>query len=107
MLQATGYRTVDTTTGEEGVAIARRDKPDLVLMDIQLPGIDGKAALHELRQDPATRHIPVIAVTASVMPLERKDILAAGFDGYQGKPLSVKALLAEVQRILARSSEAS
>ena len=102
VLQVTGYRTVDTTTAEEGLVIARRDRPDLILMDIQLPGMDGKAALHELRQDPATQSIPVIAVTASVLPLERKEILAAGFDGYQGKPLSVKMLLAEVQDVLAR-----
>jgi two-component system cell cycle response regulator DivK len=104
VLQATGYRTVDTTTAEEGLVIARRDQPDLILMDIQLPGMDGKAALHELRREPVTRRIPVIAVTASVMPLERKEILAAGFDGYQGKPLSVKALLAEVKGILERSA---
>ena len=102
VLQATGYRTVDTTTAEEGLAIARRDLPDLILMDIQLPGMDGKEALGELRKDPATRSIPVIAVTASAMPLERQVILAAGFDGYLGKPLSVKTLLAEVQRMLAR-----
>ena len=107
VLQATGYRTVDTMTAEEGLAIARRDQPDLILMDIQLPGMDGKAALNELRKDPATRRIPVIAVTASVLPLERKEILAAGFDGYQGKPLSVKTLLAEVKGILERSAGAS
>jgi CheY-like chemotaxis protein len=107
VLQATGYRTVDTTTAEEGLVIARRDQPDLILMDIQLPGMDGKAALHELRRDPATQRIPVIAVTASVLPLERKEILAAGFDGYQGKPLSVKTLLAEVKGILERSAGGS
>jgi len=102
VLQVTGYRTVDTTTAEEGLVIARRERPDLILMDIQLPGMDGKEALRELRRDPVTRPIPVIAVTASVLPLEREEILAVGFDGYQGKPLSVKTLLAEVQEILAR-----
>jgi two-component system, cell cycle response regulator DivK len=100
VLQVTGYRTVDTTTAEEGIEVARRDQPDLILMDIQLPGMDGKAALRELRQHPATARIPVIAVTASVLPLERKEILAQGFDGFQGKPLSVQSLLDEVKQIL-------
>jgi two-component system, cell cycle response regulator DivK len=99
VLQVSGYRTIDTTTAEDGIAVARRDRPDLILMDIQLPGMDGKAALRELRAQPETAHIPVIAVTASVMPLERKDILAHGFDGFQGKPLSVHSLLDEVRRI--------
>lgn len=100
VLQATGYRTVDTTTAEEGIAVARRDRPDLILMDIQLPGMDGKAALHELRRHPETARIPVMAVTASVMHLERKDVMAQGFDGFQGKPLSVRSLLREIARIL-------
>jgi CheY-like chemotaxis protein len=104
VLRAVGYRTAESTTAEEGLAIARRDLPDLILMDIQLPGMDGKAALRELRQEPATQHIPVIAVTASAMPMERKDILAAGFDGYQAKPLSVKMLLAEVREILNKTA---
>jgi len=107
VLQATGYRTVDTGTAEEGLVIARRDQPDLILMDIQLPGMDGKEALRELRREPVTRSIPVIAVTASVLPLERQEILAEGFDGYQAKPLSVKTLLAEVQDILGRRPRAT
>ena len=69
-------------------------------MDIHLPGMDGITALGELKAEPATRAIPVIAVTASAMPMERRDILAAGFDGYQPKPLSVKELMAEVTRLL-------
>ena len=101
VLQVKGYRTVDAATAEDGLVAARRDRPDLILMDIQLPGMDGKAALGELRRDPVTRSIPVIAVTASVLPAEREQILAAGFDGFQGKPLSVKTLLTEVQRLLA------
>jgi CheY-like chemotaxis protein len=100
VLQATGYRTIDTTTAEEGIEVARRDHPDLILMDIQLPGMDGKAALRELRGHPETARIPVMAVTASVMQLERKDIMAQGFDGFQEKPLSVHSLLKEVRRIL-------
>lgn len=107
VLQATGYRTVETVTAEEGIEVARRDHPDLILMDIQLPGMDGKTALRELRKDPTTAKIPIIAVTASVMPMERADVLAAGFDGFFGKPLSVKVFLEEVQAVfegIAKSS---
>jgi two-component system cell cycle response regulator DivK len=100
VLQAVGYRTLDVTSAEEGLEAAHRDRPDLILMDIQLPGMDGKKALRELRDHPDTAVIPVVAVTASVMPLERRDILAHGFDGFQEKPLSVGSLLAEVRRIL-------
>jgi len=69
-------------------------------MDIQLPGLDGIAAVAELKRDPRTAKIPVVAVTASAMPLERESILRAGFDGYQAKPISVKDLLAEVRRLI-------
>jgi two-component system cell cycle response regulator DivK len=99
-LQVKGYETVEAETGEDGVRLARERAPALVLMDIQLPGIDGITALHQLRADPATRAIPVIAVTASVMTQDRQKIMAAGFDGYQGKPISVKELLETIRRIL-------
>ena len=99
VLLARGYRVLESTTAEKGLELAREHLPAVILMDIQLPGMDGRQALGELRRDPRTRAIPVIAVTASVMPIEREDILAAGFDGYQAKPLSVKDLLAEVARL--------
>ena len=102
VLLARGYRVAESTTAERGLEIAREQRPDLILMDIQLPGMDGRRALAELRRDPSTRAIPVIAVTASVMPIEREEILAAGFDGYQAKPLSVKELLAEVAGLIAK-----
>jgi CheY-like chemotaxis protein len=104
VLLASGYVVAESTTAEEGLEIARKRSPNLILMDIRLPGMDGKAALQELRRNPATRGIPVIAVTASVLPMEREDVLAAGFDGYQTKPLSVKNLLAEVRSLLDRSA---
>jgi len=107
VLQVRGYGVVEAVTAEEGLEIARSDPPALILMDIQLPGMDGITALGELRRDPATRHIPVIAVTASAMPMERKEILGAGFDGYQTKPLSVKDFTAEVQRVLEASGASS
>jgi len=99
-LQVTGYQTVETETGEEGVRLARERRPALILMDIQLPGINGVEALRQLRADPMTGTIPVIAVTASVMTDDRTRIMAAGFDGFHGKPISVRQLLATVREIL-------
>ena len=102
VLQFKGYQTIESETGEEGVELARSRQPALVLMDIQLPGIDGITALKRLRDDPATRGIRVIAVTASAMTQDRQTIMAAGFDGYQSKPINVKDFLEAVQEMLAR-----
>jgi two-component system, cell cycle response regulator DivK len=102
VLQFKGYQTIETETGEEGVELARSRQPALVLMDIQLPGIDGITALRQLRDDPTTRAIRVMAVTASAMTQDRQKILSAGFDGYQSKPINVKAFLEAVQELLAR-----
>ena len=99
-LQVKGYQTIEAETGEEGVRLAHERQPALILMDIQLPGITGVEALQRLRADPATQHTPVVAVTASVMPQDRTRIMAAGFDGFQGKPISVRELLATVREIL-------
>jgi two-component system cell cycle response regulator DivK len=106
VLQHKGYQTIDAGTGEEGVRLAKERHPDLVLMDILLPGIDGMAALGQLRADPATRGIPVIAVTASVMTHDRKKIMAAGFDGYQSKPIKMKEFLEAVREMLDRPAGA-
>lgn len=100
VLEVKGHATLVAGTGEEGVALARLQVPDLVLMDIQLPGISGVEALARLRGDPATAAIPVAAVTASVMQQDRSAITAAGFDAYIGKPIDLKSFLAEVQRLL-------
>ena len=102
VLQAKGYRTIEAETGEAGVRLAKEHRPALVLMDIQLPGIDGITALGQLRDDVATRVIPVIAVTASVMTHDRQKIMAAGFDGYQSKPIRVKEFLEAVRAMLDR-----
>ena len=104
-LQVKGYRTIEAGTGEEGVRLAREHHPALVLMDIQLPGISGVEAFRQLRADPATRAIPVVAVTASVMAQERQKVMAAGFDGFQGKPISVRELLETVRQILDRPAK--
>jgi two-component system cell cycle response regulator DivK len=93
VLNAKGYATLEAVTGEDGVRLAKEHLPVLVLMDIQLPGINGIEALRQLRADPATAAIPVIAVTASVMASDRRNIVDAGFDGYVGKPLNLKEFL--------------
>jgi CheY-like chemotaxis protein len=88
VLQVKGYKTIETETGAEGIRMSQESQPALILMDIQLPGIDGITALKRLRAEPKTRDIPVIAVTASAMTLKREAMLAEGFDGYQNKPIS-------------------
>ena len=100
ILQIKGYQTLETETGEEGVRLARERQPALILMDIQLPGINGIEALQRLRADPMTSATPVIAVTASVMTQDRSRIMAAGFNGFQSKPISIKQLLTTVREIL-------
>jgi two-component system cell cycle response regulator DivK len=100
ILQVTGYQTIEAETGEAGVRMAQERQPALILMDIQLPGISGIEALQRLRADKATRAVPVIAVTASVMAQERQKVMAAGFDGWQGKPISVRELLGTVRQLL-------
>jgi two-component system, cell cycle response regulator DivK len=102
VLQAKGYRTVEAETAEDGLRLARELRPALVLMDIQLPGMDGIEAFRRLRGDPATRSIPVLAVTASAMTHSRQQILAAGFDGYQSKPINVREFLEAVRVLLDR-----
>ena len=101
VLEYHGYRTLEATSGEQGVALAGRHRPALVLMDVQLPGIDGVQALALLRQSPTTAAIPVIAVTAFAMKDDRERFLHAGFDGYLEKPIGIRALLERVQRALA------
>jgi two-component system cell cycle response regulator DivK len=86
----------------EGIRLAREQQPALILMDIQLPGIDGIAALGHLRADPGTRAIPVMAVTASAMTHDRHKVLAAGFDAYQSKPIRVSEFVDAVRQILER-----
>ena len=97
VLQATGYSTLEATTGEEAVGLALSQAPALVLMDVQLPGIDGVEALERLRQNERTVSIPVLALTAQAMSGDRERFLEAGFDGYLAKPVDVGELIQTVR----------
>jgi two-component system cell cycle response regulator DivK len=99
VLQANGYQTLEAVTGEEGVRLARERLPDLVLMDIQLPGINGIEAFRQLRADPKTACIPVVALTASVTPTDRGAITTAGFDAFVSKPISLRQFIETVKRL--------
>ena len=100
LLRVHGYRTIEAMTGEDGVKLAAERAPELVLMDIHLPGISGIEALAQLRAAPATRAIPVLAFTASVMPQDRSDIMAAGFDAFVSKPINLGTFLDAVAATL-------
>ena len=100
VLQFNGYETAEAMTAEDGLVLARSRHPALILLDIQLPGIDGFAALRQLRADPITTSTPVIAVTASAMEQDRQKILAAGFDGYMTKPINIKQFTEEIRIVL-------
>ena len=106
VLQVKGFSTLEAGTAEDGIRLASERKPDLILMDIHLPGINGIEALKVLRADAATAAIPVIAVTASVMQQDRKQITEAGFDAYVGKPINIKEFLDAVRATLERKEAA-
>jgi len=98
LLQATGYRTLEATTGGEAVDLAAAHTPDLVLMDIQLPDMNGLEALARIRADERTSRLPVLALTAQAMEGDRERFLAAGFDGYLSKPVDITDFVATVRR---------
>jgi two-component system, cell cycle response regulator DivK len=100
VLEYAGYDVRVARTGEEGVTLAVKEPPDLVLMDLQLPGIDGVEVLRQLRESPRTADIPVVAVTAQAMKHDRERVLAAGFDGYVEKPISVRDFPDQVRGFL-------
>jgi two-component system cell cycle response regulator DivK len=102
VLQFNGFETAEAMTAEDGLVLARSKQPVLILMDIQLPGMDGFAALRQLRADPITQSTLVIAVTASAMERDRQKILEAGFDGYLSKPIQVKTFVEEIRTVLAK-----
>ena len=100
VLQVKGYKTIESETAEEGLKLALEQAPALILMDIQLPSMDGITAMKQLKADPKTQAISIIAITASAMTNNRTSMLAEGFDGYQTKPISLKDFLGEVERLL-------
>jgi two-component system cell cycle response regulator DivK len=101
VLQFAGYDVIAAQSGEEGLRVAQEDPPDLVLMDLQLPGIDGTETLRRLRQGSLGRDVPVVAVTAFAMAEDRERASLAGFDGYVEKPISARALPGQVEAFLA------
>ncbi|UCH40521.1 MAG: response regulator [Gammaproteobacteria bacterium] len=107
ILQVNGYQTVESETAEDGIRIAQQDLPALVLMDIQLPGMNGMEARKMLRNDPVTRHIPVVAVTASAMLHDQTEIEKTGFDAFHYKPIRIKEILKTVHDFVEKSNEAS
>jgi two-component system cell cycle response regulator DivK len=100
LLTSAGYEPLEAVTGEEGVALAETHRPDLILMDIQLPGLDGYEATRRIKANPALRHIPVIAVTSYALSGDEVKAKAAGCDAYVTKPFSPRALLAKVREYL-------
>jgi two-component system cell cycle response regulator DivK len=100
VLEYAGYDVRVARTAEEGITLAVSDPPHLVLMDLQLPGVDGVEALGRLRENPRTADIPVVAVTAQAMKQDRERALRAGFDGYVEKPISVRAFPDQIRRFL-------
>jgi CheY-like chemotaxis protein len=102
ILRHFGYRVMEALNGEEGIATARAEKPDLILMDISIPIIDGWEATQVLKHDPETRRIPIIALTAHALASDRERAMEVGCDGYLAKPCEPRAVVAEVQRFLGR-----
>ena len=100
LLTSIGYEVIEAVTGEEGVTMAERQYPDLILMDIQLPVLDGYEATRRIKMNPALRHIPIIAVTSYALSGDDAKAVTAGCDGYIAKPYSPRALLARVREYL-------
>jgi CheY-like chemotaxis protein len=99
-LQRRGYDVLTAVDGHEAVAIGRAAKPDLILMDLGLPGIDGWDATAHLKMDPETRHIPIIVLSAHAMPNDRHQALAAGGDDFDTKPVQFDRLLGKIETLL-------
>ena len=97
LLTSAGYEIVEAVTGEEGVTLAESERPDLILMDIQLPGLDGYEATRRIKANPALRQIPIIAVTSYALSGDDVKARAAGCDAYVAKPFSPRALLAKIR----------
>jgi CheY-like chemotaxis protein len=106
LLKASGYTTLTATDGREGVVVAQRETPDVILMDLQMPVMNGYEAARQLKDVPALRGVPIIAVTAFAMVGDRDKILARGFDGYIAKPITPERFVAEVEGFIASARRA-
>ena len=104
LIEAMGHRPIKAVAGEEGVEVAVREGPDLILMDIQLPGIDGLQAIRRIRASKASLSIPIIAITSYAMTGDRERLLAAGCNGYIEKPINSETIMAELNRYLAETN---
>ena len=102
ILRFKGYRTLEAATARQGISLAGEHRPDLILMDIQLPDMDGGTALTQLRGEPRTADIPVVALTAQAMGGDRERLLGAGFDGYLAKPISIREFPEQVRQFCER-----
>ena len=100
LLRAFGYEVLEATDGEVGLAVARRERPDLIICDVQMPGVDGYEVARQLKSDPTLRMIPLLAITALAMVGDRDKVLAAGFDGYIAKPLTPQTFVQQVAAFL-------
>lgn len=102
LMQMRGYEVIDRITAEDGIKTAEEQNPDLILMDVQLPGMDGLTATRQLKSDPKTKHIPIIVVTSFAMEYDKKKALEAGADNYASKPIDTRKLPMLVQELLAK-----
>ena len=100
LVTASGYDLIEATTGEQGIELAAQAKPDIILMDIQLPGLDGYEVTRRIKGDPALKHIPIIAVTSYALSGDDQKAFAAGCDGYVTKPFSPRLLLAKIREFI-------
>ena len=100
ILKAKGYNVVEAATGEEAIGILKNQKPDIILMDIQLPGIDGLTLIKQIKADTSTKDVPILAVTAYAMKGDEQKIMAAGADGYLSKPINTQELPAIVEKYI-------
>ncbi len=104
LLQVKGYQTIESETAEEGLRLAEEKTPALILMDIQLSGMDGISAMKQLKAASKTKTIPIMAITASAMTHNRESMLAEGFDAYQTKPFNLSEFLADIEQFIGKHS---
>lgn len=104
--QVGGHQVLTATDGVEGLAAAQKERPELIVCDVRMPNMDGYEVVHRIKADASLRHIPVLAVTASVMADEQQQILQAGFDGYFTKPIDPESFVREIEQFLIAGTEA-